>query len=674
MKATYNWLKDFVDIKIPAEELAHKLTMAGLEVVSCEAKGEDFVFEIEITSNRPDWLSVLGIAREVAALTNSKLKTKTIKYPSKALKKSGLKIEIEDKKDCPLYTARIIKDVKVGQSPEWLRKRLELLGCRSVNNVVDITNYVLFELGEPLHAFDLDKLSPGKIVVRRARPGEKIITIDAQARSLSKDILVIADKNKAVAIAGVMGAKETEVTQNTTDILLEAAVFNPVTVRRSRQAQGLQSEASYRFERGVDLDMVQKASIRAAELIKEYCSGKESGFEVSGLTKLKERSVRLDAANSAKILGVNIPPVKIKQILSGLGFRIKQKTNNVFVVGIPSFRQDVSLQVDLIEEISRVFGYARIPSSEPAIKPYVGIREKRDSVSAIKNILVGLGLNEAITYSLTDKGGLNSLGLDFGARFIEIMNPLSQEQEVLRPTLMLGLGRAVGLNLNQKQDYVSVFEVANIFLGGEKPREELTLGVALSGTKSLLFEQGAVKDEASLLHLKGIIETVFFRLGIKDYEFSSRGASIVDISIQKEKVGRMFRFSAQALNKLNIKNKDVFALEVSLDRILSFASLDRKFIPLPKYPGIIRDISFVLKEDLALKEVLALLKEKGQPFLQDVRITDYYKGKQIPLGYRGLTVACLYGSNERTLTEEEIRPAHNLVCEALTQQFGVKMR
>jgi len=496
MKITYNWLKDFVAIKIPPRELADKLTMAGLEVVSLEGKAGDFVLEIEVTSNRPDWLSVYGIAREVAAITGSKLRAysverraysknlSAIRYPLHANNSRLFSIQIENKKDCPLYTARIIRGVKAGPSPEWLRKRLELVGCRSVNNIVDITNYVLFELGEPLHTFDLDRLVrkfassqvlPFKIIVKRAKNGEEIVTIDGIKRVLNEKILVIASEvgehvntrtcehaNTPIAIAGIMGGRDTEVTEGTKNILLEAAVFNPIVVRRGRQALGLQSESSYRFERGIDLGIVEKASSRARELIEEIAGGEEAAFEINGVSKLKPKNITLETENVNNLLGENIPPVKIKTILSSLGFKVKAKVKNSFSIGVPSFRQDVNLGVDLIEEIARSYGYEKIPQSIPKVSPSVTIRERRDLVSNIKNMLVSLGLNEAITYSLMDSKILN----DFNASSLSaigLMNPLSQEQEVLRTTLLPGLIRAIAYNLNQKQDYVALFEAANVF-------------------------------------------------------------------------------------------------------------------------------------------------------------------------------------------------------------------
>ncbi|MDD5129990.1 MAG: phenylalanine--tRNA ligase subunit beta [Candidatus Omnitrophica bacterium] len=679
MRVTYNWLKDFVDIKIPPKELADKLTMAGLEVVALEAKDDDFIFEIEITSNRPDWLSILGVAREVAAITGAKLKNLCLpeagkKHPKVKQHNGKLRIEIEDKKDCPLYTARIIRGVKVGPSPEWIKKRLELVGCRSVNNVVDITNYVLFELGEPLHAFDLDKINQEKIIVRRAKAGEKILTIDGLESNLSKDVLAIADSGKVIAVAGVMGGKDSEVGFTTKNILLEAAVFNPVIIRRSRQSIGKTSEASYRFERGVDLEMVARASLRAAQLLQEFCGAEESGFAISGLSSLQVTQVDLDIVYVCKILGVSLTAAKIKQILAGLGFSIKQKSKNILRVQVPCFRQDVKQQIDLVEEVSRIFGYERIPNTIPSVKPDIAVEGTRELVREVKNALLGLGLNEAITYSLIDRRGLVDAGFASGVKPVEVMNPLSQEQEILRPTLMLGLGRAVGFNLNQKQEHVAIFEIAGIFKAEKEPEENLALGIALSGTKSFFTAQGKVKDEAGLLNLKGILEKVFGRLGVSGYEFISQNDSLVQICVEKEKIGAMFELNHQSLNSLAIKNRSVFLCEISLEKLFSFARLNKKFTPLPKYPGVTRDISFILKENFSVQEILVQLKEKGQPLLSDVKIADYYQGKQIPAGYRGFTLSCFYASGERTLTEKEVQPVHDLLCELLGRQFEAKLR
>ena len=703
MKVTYNWLKDFVDIRISAQALADKLTMVGLEVTSLQEREGDFVLEIEITSNRPDCLSVVGIAREVAAITNRKLKiVSSLKsqVSSRNLRPAcpersrgetcDLWIAIEDKKDCPLYTARIIRNVKAGPSPGWLKKKLELVGCRSVNSVVDITNYILFELGEPLHAFDLDKIinprpkdpvSVFKIIVRRARAKEKIVAIDASEKALDEDVLVIAsdsagETSRPLAIAGIMGGKETEVTEATKNILLEAAVFNPITVRHGRQRLGLQSESSYRFERGVDYQMVDKASLRAAQLIERLCAGRCVSAKSCGLPKKKNKQINLNLSSARKVLGADIATPRIKGILLSLGFKVKPKTKNSFLVEIPTHRTDVNLEIDLIEEIARIFGYESIPATLPRITPKIGSVDRQDLVALTKDILAGLGLNEVITYSLIDRGLLNGWGLTESATAVEILNPLNKEQEILRPTIIPGLSRCVSYNLNQKQGYVNIFEIGKIFSGSTgQPKEERSLCIALCGTRSLLLAQGLVKEEVDFLHLKGILEVLFERLGIKDYGFNANDNHYgISVCVNKENIGILTRLQKSALEKFDIKNKDVFLAEIFLDRLFSHADLNRKAVALPLYPGISRDISIILREGIALEDILRAVKDKGAPLLREAKVVDYYKGKQIPAGFRGLTVSCLYRSDERTLTETEINPIHSLVSFVLADKFSAQIR
>jgi phenylalanyl-tRNA synthetase beta chain len=684
MKVTYNWLKDFVGIKIPARGLADKLTMAGLEVTCLEECPGDFVFEIEVTSNRPDCLSVIGIAREVAAITGKKLKVGSRlavrgwrllnKHRTPNTEHLNLAIKIEDKKDCSLYTGKIIRGVNVGPSPKWLKERLDLIGCRSVNNIVDITNYVLFETGEPLHAFDLDKLSLPAIIIRRAKNNEKIVTIDGEERILNSEILVIADKEKAVALAGVMGGEDTEVTQATKNILLEAAVFNPVIIRRGRQVLGLQSESSYRFERGIDPQIVEKASGQAVKLIQELAAGKCVLAKSSGITKTNSKSINLSISTVKKILGVQITPAKIKQTLTSLDFKVKTRTKDKFTVKIPSHRADVNLEIDLIEEIARIYGYERIPKTLPVVLPQVMIKTTRDWVCFVKSILIAAGLNEAITYSLIDRDSLQAFRQNYSP--IEIANPLSREQEILRPTVLPSLVKAVSYNLNQKQDYINIFEIAKVFSGSAEsmPREGLVLGIALCGRRSWLLNQGRLKDEVGFLDLKGILEILFERLGVKDYNFDLDSPNEANIYIGKNKLGAMECLEKSILDKFDIKNKNVVVAELSLDALLAGADLKKKFTGLPLYPGVLRDISLILKDEIPAGNILTAIRDKAGPLLQEIKITDYYRGKQIPAGYKGLTISCLYRANERTLTEAEVNPLHSLALEALKEKFGVQIR
>jgi phenylalanyl-tRNA synthetase beta chain len=682
MKLTYNWLKDFVDIELTPEALAHKLTMAGLEVISLEHKDRDVIFEIEVTANRPDLLSVFGIAREVAAITGKKLKSATGHKPQATGNRlrheaCSLRLEIENKKDCPLYTAKIIKDVKVSPSPGWLKKRLELIDCRSINNIVDITNYCLFTWGEPLHAFDLDKLNQNTIFVRRAKMHEKITTIDGVLRTLNPDILVITNNKTAVAIAGIMGGKDTEVTDGTKNILLEAAVFNPIIIRHGRQILGTQTDSSYRFERGIDLPTAEFASWQAVHLIQDLAKASCVAAKREVASRSKIKSINLNVSSVHKILNINIAPAKIKNILNSLGFTAKTKSKNNLSVTVPSHRPDVNLEIDLLEEIARIFGYERIPKSLPKVSPQTSIKEQRDLVCLTKNILVGLGLNEVITYSLVDKNLLNNLGGMQEQSTIEILNPLSKEQEILRPSILPSLMACVAHNLNQKQGYINIFEVAKVFSKTEAgPKEQLVLGVALCGTKSLWFGQGHIQDEVGFLHLKGILEVLLQRLGIhqKEYKFNFKNEYEYSAYVKETKIGTLRKLERAILDKLDIKNKEVFAAEVALDNLLSYSQLNKKFVPLSRYPGISRDISLVLQEDISVERVMAVIAQMGEALLQEIEITDYYKGKQIDSGFKGLTISCLYASTNRTLTETEINPIHARIIQELKNKLNAKIR
>ena len=575
-----------------------------------------------------------------------------------------ISIKVEDKKDCPLYTAKIIRDVKVKPSPEWLRKRLELIGCRSVNNVVDITNYILFTWGEPLHAFDLDKFNSQRIIVRRADSQEKITAIDGSQKLLNKEILVIADNKRPVAIAGVMGGKDTEVGENSKNILLEAAVFHPVVIRHARQKLAMQTESSYRFERGIDRKTAESASWIAVKLIQELAGGKFICAKSVGLKVARARMINLDTARVNKILGLNIPPAKIKTILTHLGFSLEAKKKTIFAIAVPANRPDIKLEIDLIEEVARIFGYEKIPSSLPAVRPRLALCATRDLISLIKNILIGLGSQEVITYGLISKELLKGIKPS-DAALIEILNPLSKEQEVLRPTLIASLGRAVAYNLNQKQDRINIFEIAKVFSKKDsRPEEKLALAMALCAGKS----------DLGPLHLKGLLEALFKRLGIADYAFVAAGNRQVQVNVGKEKAGVMHALSPEALSNLDIKNKEVWVVELFLEKIFPCVNLKKKFVELPIYPAISRDISLVLKDDITAQEIILAIKKDASGLLKEAEVIDYYKGKQIALGFKGLTISCVYRSDTRTLTEAEVDPVHSSIVALLKERFSAKIR
>jgi phenylalanyl-tRNA synthetase beta chain len=682
MKLTYNWLKEFVDVTISPQALADKLTMAGLEVTSLEPRDGDTVIEIEITSNRPDWLSVVGIAREVAAITGKKLKlTQDTRHKTQVKKKpadSGVNhfdITIENKKDCPLYTARIITGVTVKPSPEWLRSRLEIIGCRSVNNIVDITNYILFTWGEPLHAFDLDTLNRESVVVRRAKMGEKMLMINGQEKQLDPGILVIADRQKPVAAAGVMGSKETEVSEKTKNILLEAAVFDPVVIRRSRQALGLQSESAYRFERGVDRENVDLSSQRALALIRELAGGECVLAKHAGTLKTPEKQVSLELEALNRLLGVVIEPAKIKRILISLGFKVSAKSKSVLTAGVPSFRQDVSVDRDLVEEAARIFGYENIPASLPAFIAQAQYTNSLDNTDFIKDCLTSLGLFEAVTYSLVDEAFLRRTGIS-PAEPVALQNPLNEEQGVLRTTLIPSLLRCVAGNLNQNQGLVNIFEVAHVFsTAAGEVLEKPVVSFVLCGQRNFWLAQGRLQDEMGPLHVKGIIETIFSRAGIRDYGFRAQeNCPEIEVLIKGECAGKIYMPRKGLLEQFQIKNKKVFAAELSLDKLFAAADFKKKFKALLAYPAISRDVSLVIKADIPVSEILSAIKEKAGALLRDVSVVDCYQGKQIPAGFKGLTISCLYRSDEGTLAESQVAPFHAAASEVLRERFAAVLR
>ncbi|MDD5669651.1 MAG: phenylalanine--tRNA ligase subunit beta [Candidatus Omnitrophica bacterium] len=677
MKVTYNWLKDFVDIDIPPRELAQKLTMAGLEVGGCEERDGDCVFEIEITSNRPDWLSVTGLAREVAAVTNKKMRDPFAQRSGAGNKniKTGVAIEIADKKDCPLYTARIVRDVAVGASPDWMKQRLELVGCRSINNVVDITNYILFESGEPLHAFDLDRLASPHIIVRRAYKNETLTTIDGKKRELTPDILVIADKEKAVAVAGIMGGIESEVGDSTRSVLLEAAVFDPVLIRRGRQILGIQTEAAYRFERGISPGIVSPASFRAAQLLEEIAGGQMSAVCSSRFSAVKSLIVSVRLSVVERILGVSVPFSAAQKMLVHLGFTVTRSSKDMMRVTVPPYRTDVKIEEDIIEEIARIYGYEKIKVTLPSLRPKPAGFEKRDAVLNLKRVLVGLGLHEVNTLSLTDKKTVTQVLGAVPASAIEIMNPLSGEQEMMSPSSIPGLLRCVSRNLNHKQEYINIFEITKNFSWvNNVPLESGVLGIALCGVSSRFTEHGVLRENATLLHLKGICEAVFGSFGISAYSFAEQAGEI-RISIKGKDAGFLRIIPSPVLDAFDIKNRQVFCSEINLDILLDEVLIwEKKFVSLPLYPSISRDISMVVGDTIPAGRILSAVHENGSGLLTDVKISDYYKGKQIPAGFKGLTITCIYRSSERTLTDAEVVPLHSRICALLTDTFKATLR
>ncbi len=684
MKFTYNWLQDFVEIKLKPQELADKLTMAGLEVTCLEKFQDDYVFEIEVTSNRPDWLSVIGIAREVAALTGKKLKlyTRSLIPDPRSLKKQktgiqnqasriedpGLRIEnlyidIEDKNACPFYSARLIYDVKVKPSPSWLVKRLQAIGLRSINNIVDITNYILFTTGQPLHAFDLDKLQGKEIHIRLAKNAEELTTIDGIKRKLTPEILIIADKNEPIAIAGIMGGKESEVNEATRNILLESAYFSPAAARRGSRILGLSSDSSYRFERSADKSRVVNSSDLAASLILENADGAIGKLYKVGLDKSPQKVIALNALKANRLLGCTLSVSKIKPVLKALEFRLLSEKNGVLKLGVPDFRQDVRSEIDLIEELCRMYGYENIPLS---LAPVKAQEAKEDALLAIqqklREILAGLGINEVITYSLLSDGWLKKLRVDL-ENVVRLENPLSMEQEIPRPTLIAGLLNALSRNLELGNKPCAFFEMGNCF----EPNGEFgSLGLAIERT--------------TLSELKGKLELCLRKLGIADYKFSENSNLIFKdgrsaaLLINDKEVGFIGQFRESILLDFKIDSSEVMAVEINLDKLKAFVNFRKAFKVIPKYPSVMRDLSLIVDENMPYQKILDTIRGDRIEYLEKIKFAGLYRSEAIGKGKKSITISLEFRSPQMTLTDSEVNFCLENIVRALSQELGASIR
>ena len=685
MRISFDWLKDFMDSKIEASKAQSFLTMSGLEIASSADIEGDHVMEIEVTPNRPDCLSVLGIARELSAASGVPVKLPdSVKknFMKKGSARGNVRIEILDKHACPRYVGCIMKNVKVGASPKWLVQRLNAMGVRSVNNIVDITNYVLFELGQPLHAFDLDKLEQKKIIVRRAKKGESIVTIDGVNRPLDQNILVIADAIRPVAVAGIMGGKDTEITAATKNILIESAYFDPVVIRKACRQLGLASESSYRFERGVDQGMIFASSVRAQELVKDIALGKVAGKMSdagSGIEKEKEITLSLDEA--ARILGIDIDSEKIKDILKKLNLNPIKKKHKISVT-VPSYRTDLSMDIDLIEEIARLYGYDKIPSRLPSFTPQKTYQLEKKTVfleDEIRKVLCGIGLNEIMTYSLTSRNSIEHLGFSL-ENLVSLKNPMSSQQEIMRPSLLSEMLEVLNWNLNRKNTLLQLFEINKVYLMNKatgQADETVNLSIGICGNKPGNWKEKP--RDLDLFDLKGIIEILMDDLGVRVYKIektehpSLKENMATNIIVNGKTCGVFGEVKEDVARRFDIKRK-VYVAEFFLDNLLSCANLKKIFAALPKYPSIKRDIAILLDDTISASSIYDVIKEEARELVKSVDVFDLYKGQQIQEGKKSLAYTIEYRSDERTLNDKEVNDMHKKVQDALTKRLGAQIR
>ncbi len=644
---------------------------------------DDVVLEIEITPNRPDALSVIGVAREVAALSGAPLR-----FPHAAVVESGpqaaslARVEIEAPDLCPRFCARVITGLEVRPSPPWFAQRLRAVGLRPINNVVDVTNYVMWEVGQPLHAFDYDHVAEHKIVVRRARPDERITTLDGQARALGPDMAMVCDPTRALGVGGVMGGADSEVTDRTTAVLLEAAYWDPRGIRRTSRALGLSTDAAYRFERGGDIEGLHRALDRAAQLMAEFGGGSVArGIIDVYPSPRRQVRVGLRLARVERIIGACPPRDEAVGILRRLGFTVDDRGADLDVV-VPSFRRDVTQEDDLVEEIARIWGYDKIPvtlAQGGEVMPVTRPRSLR-LARAVSRQLGAVGLAECLTYSFVDPDRLRAMGWGEGSNaLVPLQNPLSRERSVLRPSLAPGLLEVVATNLNRQTPDVRVFEAGQVFAprrpeDADHPvHEELWVGVALTGLRQPR-SWNASRERADLYDAKGMGELVLAAAGVSSWQTEpwsapggpryleeGRGARLI---VDGQEMG-WFGEVARSVREVFDLPAPVFLAELSLTALGGLPEHVPRYQPLPRFPAVQRDLAIVVPAEVSAGEVEAYLRGMRQPLLTRIALFDVYTGEQVGPGRRSLAWSLTFQAVDRTLTDTEVNEVRAKIIEEI---------
>lgn len=679
MKLPLKWLRDYVDVALKAEKLAELFTQTGTMIEGVDHREGSDVLHAEITTNRPDCLSMLGLAAELAALTGKKVKKPRIpRIFFKASSRLALSVKIQDLRACGAYTARILDGVKVGASPAAVLKPLEWMGQKSVNNVVDITNFVMFESGQPLHAFDYDKIEGNEIVVRRAKRGEKMTGINNVEYALDERILVVADAKKPIAIAGVMGGKATEITPNTQRVVLESARFDPVLVRRAARFLKIATDSSYRFERAIEPGWVTWASDRATALLIEHAKAfTASTLQVHGSLKPKVYpSVKVFKKTLDRVMGRDFSMTEAARILASLGLKVRKVSGKFVKVAYAPHRTDIRQECDLVEEIVRVDGFDKIPTTLPITRYTTA--ERRESpyheIRGLKHHLVSQGLWETVTFSMVSAADLAKIRFPKDRVLLKIKNPLSQEQEILRPTGIVGLLGVIRHNLNRKEKDLAFFEVSRRFY---QAREEEVLSIAVTGE---WLKSWAGKQDAGFFYLKGLIENVFKAADrqMPAWQDSNIWPEMFDRTLMLESPIGFRMVHAGGVSEAVLKEWDilqpVYAAEIVLEDFLKLPRVQRRFAELPKFPSVRRDIAIVVDRKFTVAEIEKTIREAAGERLSQVQLFDLYQGKNIPKDKRSLAFSLQYQKLDGTFTDEETQSLQTAVLDALKGAYAVELR
>lgn len=650
---------------------------------------EDHALEISLTPNRPDCASVMGIAREIAAFTGQTLRRPEInlKEEEKPVEDFA-KVTIEDPIGCPRYAAGMVLGVELKTSPFWMRYRLHVSGVRSISNVVDVSNYVLLEMGQPLHAFDYDRLQENRIVVKRARAGEVFTTLDGQTHTLDAENLMICDGQRSVALAGIMGGLNSEIFAGSKNVLIESAFFDPITIRRGSKKLGLSTEASYRFERGVDIEGAATALRRSMMLISRLAGGTVPKGVIDAYPRPHRRpkiSLRVDKTN--EFLGTSLSSETMASYIENLEMEVQGNDENIITVVPPALRVDITREVDLMEEIARMEGYDSIPVTSPPIRP----SDEKDAPELdinqrVAGIMVGLGFTEIITYPFISPDFADILGAaaDSDLRsFVELRNPLSVEQSVMRTSLIPGLLTTVKGNAAHGEENLKLFEWGKVFIGtdqAELPEEKTCLAAIMTGSSA---KKAWYSDERDIdfFDIKGAVETLLEALGIRGVYFQRQEASPgydsdIYAAIFKSgfKLGDVGRVSEDILEKMDIRTTSAFMFELELESIFKQILEDMRFEAFARFPAVFRDISIIVGKDVQSAAIEETINENGKQLVDSVLLFDLYEGKGIDPSERALTFRICYRSKDRTLDGKEINRLHEAIIEGIRKKTGGKLR
>ena len=687
MLISYEWLKELTDTKLSPAELRERLTMVGLAIDAVDEHNGDAVLDVEVPSNRPDCLSHVGIAREVSVIDKGHLRLPASE-PPKAEGRAGdfTSVEIKDPDLCPRYAARLVRGVKIGPSPAWLVKHLEAIGQRPINNVADITNFVLHELGQPLHAFDFEKLGGRRIVVRRAHAGEKLKTLDGVERTLTNDMLVIADAEKAVALAGIMGGEESEISTQTKDVLIESAYFAPHSVRLTARQLGMDTEASRRFERGADPDGVLRAQQRCVELICELAGGVATEDAIDVYPKpFSERVIGLREKRIAELTSLTVETSEIVRILTGLGFERTGESDNRTNYKVPSWRIDVDQEEDLVEEVARHTGYDKIGSELPPTNGSGEYQPAEMQQRSLRRALNAFGFDEAINFSFIQQENRFDLIPWLAGREEhqpQLANPIIEDAAWMRSTLLPGLLTSLRHNLNHGIRDVRLFEVGRIFSGlGDQQLPQERLSLALIATGGALEENRAQPDrDLDFFDLKGAVEAAVDWMNLSALRFapgSARhlraGQTAVISSGDGKPIGTIGRLADSVASSYKFR-QPVYVLELDLDSLLSGPSKAIQYSPLPRYPSVTRDISLLVDRKVSLDEIFSAVDKQHVADCRSVKLVGTFEGGNIQSSKRSVTLRLEYRSDERTLRDEEVEAYHSRITAALLETFAAEQR